>query len=136
MNLLDVQEANPAKEIITVLWEDAHIRVEKIISFGQVTPENHVYCQKEAEWVSVLKGRGILYFPDTDRETILEAEWVSVLKGRGILYFPDTDRETILEAGDHMMILPGVRHSVIYTSKPCIWLCVFEKQLGAENEQQ
>ena len=111
MNLLDVQEANPAKEIITVLWEDAHIRVEKIISFGQVTPENHVYCQKEAEWVSVLKGRGILYFPDTDRETILEA-------------------------GDHMMILPGVRHSVIYTSKPCIWLCVFEKQLGAENEQQ
>ncbi len=111
MNLLDAREVDPAKEITTVVWEDARIRIEKIVSFGHVTPENNVYCQKEAEWVSVLMGRGILYFPDTDRKTILEA-------------------------GDHMMILPGIRHSVIYTSKPCIWLCVFEKQLGAENEQQ
>lgn len=108
MNLLDVREVNPVKEITTVIWEDARIRIEKIVSFGHVTPESNVYCQKEAEWVSILKGRGILYFPDTDKETILEA-------------------------GDHMMILPGVRHSVIYTSKPCIWLCVFEKQVRSRE---
>lgn len=103
MNLLDAREFDAAKEVTTVIWEDACIRVEKIVSFGQVTPENNVYCQREAEWVSVLRGRGILYFPDTNMETILEA-------------------------GDHTMILPGVRHRVIYTSKPCIWLCVFEKR--------
>lgn len=110
MNLLDTGMLDPAKEVAAVVWEDTQVRIEKIISCGQITPEGEEYCQQEAEWVSVLKGKGILYFPDTDTQSVLVA-------------------------GDQMMILPGVRHRVIYTSKPCVWLCVFEKQRGAADER-
>ena len=110
MNLLDANIFDPTKEITTVVWEDAQIRIEKIVSWGQTTPEGAEYCQQEAEWVSVLRGRGILYFPDTDTQSVLDA-------------------------GDQIMILPCVRHRVLYTSKPCVWLCVFEKQKGEADER-
>ena len=109
MNLLDSQECSAEQESCTIVWEDETLRIEKIVSFGQVTPPEQEDCQ-------------------------CEAEWVSVLQGRGILYFPDTDTEVLLMAGDHMMIPPGKRHRVIYTSKPCIWLCVFEKCRGTADE--
>lgn len=109
MNLLDAGEWDPNREVCTVLWEDDTIRIEKIVSFGHRTPPENVYCQSEAEWVSVLQG------------------W-------GKLYFPDTDTEAVLGPGDHMMIPSKMRHLVTYTSKPCIWLCVFEKHRGTADE--
>lgn len=109
MNLLDTQGGTPEKEMCFVLWEDDQIRIEKIVSYGQTTPPDYTYCQQEAEWVSVLQGYGVLYFPDTHTEEKLGP-------------------------GAYRMIPAGERHRVIYTSKPCVWLCVFEKQRGAENE--
>ena len=59
MNLLDSQECSAAQESCTIVWEDETLRIEKIVSFGQVTPPEQEYCQCEAEWVSVLQWRGI-----------------------------------------------------------------------------
>lgn len=109
MNLLDAGEWDSEKEICTVIWEDEQVRIEKIVSYGQTTPLDCIYCQREAEWVSVLCGQGTIYFPDTDTE------------------------ET-LGPGDYRMIPAGERHMVTYTSKPCVWLCVFEKQRGTADE--
>ena len=36
------------------------IRLQRIISFGQVSPQGFWYDQKEAEWVMLLKGRARL----------------------------------------------------------------------------
>lgn len=109
MNLLDAGEGNPNREVCTVLWEDETLRIEKTVSYGHKTPPENVYCQSEAEWVSVLQGSGKLYFPDTDTEAVLGP-------------------------GDHIMIPPKMRHLVTYTSKPCIWLWVFEKHRGTADE--
>ena len=94
MNLLDSQECSAEQESCTIVWEDETLRIEKIVSFGQVTPPEQEYCQN----------------------------------------LPAPDTAVLLMAGDHMMIPPGKRHRVIYTSKPCIWLCVFEKCRGTADE--
>lgn len=108
MNLLDAREWNSEKEVCTIIWEDEQVRIEKIVSYGQTTPPDRIYCQSEAEWVSVLHGQGTLYFPDSGTEVTLGP-------------------------GDYRMIPTGERHMVTYTSKPCIWLCVFEKRKGTAD---
>lgn len=89
-------------EITDILYEDEKIRIERIVSMGQITPHNFVYDQAENEFVTVVHGEAELLFPD---------------KG-----------ETLrLKEGGNIMIKAGVRHRVSYTSSPCVWLCVFEK---------
>ncbi len=94
--------AESGGELTDVLYEDRHIRVERIVSMGQTTPESFVYDQKEDELVTVIKGEAALLLTDEDRELHLYE-------------------------GDSFMIYAGVKHKVIYTSSPCIWYCVFNK---------
>ena len=89
-------------EIIDIIYEDRRTRVERIVSMGQVTPDNYIYDQSEDELVTVLKGEAVIFLVDENREFHLYE-------------------------GDTFMIYAGVRHKVIYTSTPCIWLCVFSK---------
>ena len=71
-------------------------RLERILSFGQTTPEGEWYDQAWSEWVAVLRGMAILAYDDGATVT--------------------------LRPGDHLVIKPGVRHRVSYTSDDCYWL--------------
>lgn len=104
-NLLAAEEFDAAAEVCTVLHEDARVRIEKIVSYGHRTPPDREYCQEEDEWVSVLVGQGTVRFSES-----------------GVSY--------TLGAGEHLFIPAGVRHRVTYTTKPCVWLCVFSKKGG------
>ena len=42
--------------LITTLLEAANIRIERIVSHGQASPEGFWYDQDQHEWVIVLKG--------------------------------------------------------------------------------
>ncbi len=98
-------------EIIETLHEstvfgrgDSRVRIERIISAGQVSPEGFWYDQPENEWVLLVQGEAKVAFDD------------------GTL--------TSLKAGDHIFIEAHKRHRVEYTSAepPCIWVCVFYAQ--------
>jgi cupin 2 domain-containing protein len=80
-------------------------RVERIVSFGQSSPEGFWYDQEEAEWVAVLSGRGAVE---------LEGE--------------ETPRE--LGPGDTLWIPAHARHRVAWTAtdEPTVWLAVFLRQ--------
>ena len=105
MNLFEYKQGDFSSELIDIVYEDDAIRVERIVSMGHTTPEDFVYDQDENELVSVLEG---------------EAEL--------LLY--DIGERIFLRKGDSFMLLSGVRHKVIYTSEPCIWMCIFEKRGG------
>ncbi len=103
MNLYEYNAAAAKKgELTDILYEDSQMRIERIVSMGQVTPDGFVYDQAEDEFVTVVRGEAI----------------ISLL---------DENRELHLYEGDSFMIYSGVRHKVTYTSSPCIWLCVFNK---------
>ena len=103
MNLYEFDKKKAKKsELTDVLYEDSHMRIERIVSMGQVTPENFIYDQSEDEFVTVLKGEAVISLVDEKRDFHLYE-------------------------GDSFMIYAGVRHKVTYTSSPCIWLCIFNK---------
>lgn len=84
------------------IFKNDVIKIEKIVSNGQKSPENFWYEQEENEFVLVLKGDAILEFED----------------------------ETIeLKEGDAVNIPAFKKHKVIQTNQnePTIWLAVFYK---------
>lgn len=77
-----------------------NIRIERIISTGQTTPEGQWYDQDTDEWVVLLQGKAEISYEDG---TLVR-----------------------LKAGDYLMISAHQKHRVEYTSieLPCIWLAV------------
>lgn len=105
-NLFDLSplDADQAEQV-EVLQEDAGWRIERIVSRGHCSPEGFLYDQADCEWVAVLDGRAILA--------------------------DDTGRRMVLNTGDHALLPPHRRHSVIDTTDPCIWLACFRKSAEA-----
>jgi cupin 2 domain-containing protein len=87
-------------EKLDVLLKAKNVRIERIISSGQVTPDDFIYDQDENEFVILADG---------EAELDISGERVA------------------LKRGDTINIPAHVKHRVVYTSKepPCIWLCIF-----------
>ncbi|OUT62665.1 MAG: phosphoribosylaminoimidazole carboxylase [Rhodopirellula sp. TMED11] len=89
-------------ELVNVLAESAHVRIERLVSTGQCSEPGFWYDQKEHEWVIVLKGQASLLFENED------------------------DPVTMLP-GDHVLIPAHRRHRVEWTTpdESTVWLAVF-----------
>lgn len=89
------------KEVFEDLIRTETVRIERIISHGQSSPETGWYEQDENEWVIVLTGEGCLKFENGD--------------------------DVIMKPGDYLFIPAYQRHRVVRTTKhePTIWLAVF-----------
>ena len=91
------------KEIIEVLAQGKNLRIERIVSTGQITDSDFWYDQTENEFVTVLQG---------DAKILIEGK-----------------PEIHLTTGDYLLIPAHCRHKVTYTSvsPACVWLVVFFK---------
>ncbi len=90
------------EELVEVLAENKHVRIERIVSTGQASPDGFWYDQEEAEWVVVLKGKAKLLF--------------------------EGDDEPIhMKPGDFVNIPAHKKHRVEWTTpdEPTVWLTVF-----------
>ena len=95
----------PAKlpeELFETLVAADPVRIERIVSRGQASPEGFWYDQKENEFVVVLKGSAGLQMEDEDAPRVLKP-------------------------GDYVVIPAHARHRVEWTdpSGATIWLAVF-----------
>lgn len=88
------------KEQLDVLLQSEQIKIERIVSTGQSSPETGWYDQAQNEWVLVLAGEAILSFEETE------------------------DRH--LSAGSYLNIPAHTRHRVKWTSPATatIWLAI------------
>ena len=98
MNIFDLPTLPLSEELTTVLVESNNLRVERIVSTGQVSDW---YDQDETEFVVLLEGDAIIEY--------------------------DNGGTVAMSKGDTLLLLSHVRHRVSYTSEnpPCVWLCVF-----------
>lgn len=99
VNLLaDIPERS-SSELFSTLLHHKHCRIERIVSYGQSSPEDFWYDQAWDEWVLLIQGSAEL---DLDGQTLT------------------------LSPGDHVFIPAGQRHRVLHTSStpPAIWLAV------------
>ena len=97
MNIFELSELSLTNEMTTILIENEKVRIEKIISTGQISDW---YDQEETEFVVLCDGNAELEFEHN---------------------------RVVLAKGDSLLIPPHQKHRVAYTSSepPCIWLCVF-----------
>lgn len=88
-------------EVVDELLSGHHVRIERIVSKGQVSSEDDWYDQEDNEWVLVLSGAGRILFAD--------------------------GREVRLEPGDSLHIAAHERHRVTWTdpAQLTLWLAVF-----------
>ncbi|WP_431855873.1 cupin [Azospirillum sp.] len=99
-NLLDALPVDLPEELFTVLAEADGVRVERIVSNGQASPEGFWYDQEWAELVLLVAGAAGLE---------MEGEAVGVLV-----------------PGDWLVIPAHARHRVAWTDpdRPTVWLAV------------
>ena len=104
MNIFDNINRDAPDEIFETILQTENVRIERIVSTGQNSPDDFWYDQDENEWILILQGRAALRF---EGET----------------------EDRVLEVGDCVHIAPQVRHRVVWTSadEPTIWLAVFYK---------
>ena len=110
VNLLDDLPDARAAEVSETLLERGAVRVERIVSHGQPTPEGAWYDQAWDEWVMVLRGRAGLRFEDAP--AVVE-----------------------LGPGDAVLIPAHHRHRVEWTTPgaPTVWLAVHVR--GDEDDR-
>lgn len=92
------------KEAVREVMNDGRIRMERIVSLGQVSPPGFWYDQEEHEWIAVLSGKAILQLEE------------------------QTEPIT-MTAGDTFYLPARTKHRVEWTDplNPTIWLAVFWK---------
>lgn len=100
-NLFDAISDNLTEEQLTTLAAGKNLRIERIVSNGQSSPQGFWYDQPDHEWVALLQG-----------EACLE--------------FSDSQAPVRLLPGDHINIRAHRKHRVKSTSQtePTIWLAV------------
>ncbi len=82
MNLIgDVPDA-AAQEITQVLARSSHVRIERIVSAGQVSEPGFWYDQAEHEWVCVLQGEGHIAFEDGEVAELKPGDWMNIAAHR------------------------------------------------------
>lgn len=98
INIFDLPQLPVSEELTTILTENSIVRIERIISTGQVSGW---YDQAETEFVVLLEGSAVIEYENGDTAA--------------------------LSKGDTLLIPPHKRHRVSFTTSdpPCIWLCVF-----------
>ncbi len=102
MNLFDQIPKSADHELFTTLLAVDKIRIERIVSFGQKSPDGFWYDQTENEWILLIEGTAQIRIDD---------------------YVVD------LVAGDSLNIPAGTRHRVEKTdeNRRTVWLAVFYK---------
>lgn len=100
MNIFTIPMENNTEELCEELLARSNVKIERILSWGQSSPEGFWYDQEWNEWVVLLQGYAQLSWDD------------------GSL--------TELQGGDQLLIPAHKKHRIENTSSepPCIWLAV------------
>jgi cupin 2 domain-containing protein len=96
-------------EVVETIAGSAAVRIERIVSRGQATPDGEWYDQERDEWVLLLAGSAMLRFEG------------------------DTHARS-MASGDHLLIPAGCRHRVDWTDpdRETVWLAVHFPAGGAQ----
>jgi cupin 2 domain-containing protein len=100
MNVFEDVKELIENEEFQELASSEYVKIERIVSTGQRSPEDFWYDQEQNEWVLVLSGRGVIEYED--------------------------GREVELIKGDYLNIPAHQKHRVKETSdqEPTVWLAV------------
>lgn len=77
-NIFDAIPEKLDTEIMTRLVDNKQVKIERIVSRGQRSPESGWYDQNENEWVMLLQGEATLAFADDTSITLHAGDFVNI----------------------------------------------------------
>lgn len=100
-NIFESIPDNLDTEVFEDILKSSNLRIERIISKGQSSPDVGWYDQEDNEWVIVLEGKAVLEF--------------------------ETDGLVTLNKGDYLNIPAHSKHKVNWTDPDqiTVWLAIF-----------
>ncbi len=100
-NFLSLIPEQVDEEIFQDIVDTGQLKIERIISHGQSSPETGWYDQEKSEWVMIIEGEAIIEFDD--------------------------GTETRLGKNDFLFLKPHQKHRVKWTAsdRKTIWLAVY-----------
>jgi len=93
----NLSQVKGSEEFLT-LFENANVKIERIVSHSSPSPAGFWYDQDDDEWVIVVRGTAILEFANGEQVELHE--------------------------GDYLTIARHAKHRVASTSEETIWLAV------------
>ena len=99
-NIFKIELECSSEEIFKKLYANKNVTIEKILSYGQITPIEQPYMQDHDEWVLIIDGNAKLKLDD---------------------------KECSLNKGESLLIPANTKHWVTYTHNPTIWLAIHIK---------
>ena len=76
-NLFEIPSSARAGEVSTDLVDSPAVRIERIVSTGQVSPPGFWYDQDQDEWVAVLQGSASLEIEGReDLVQLIPGDWI------------------------------------------------------------
>lgn len=99
-NIFEITDKFSNQEVFETLHSNNNVIIEKIISYGQITPIEQPYMQGHDEWVLIIEGKARLKLED---------------------------RELTLDKGQSLLIPKNTKHWVTYTHNSTIWLAIHIK---------
>ena len=121
MNIFDLKDLSENEEIVKILVKNGNVKIEEIISTGQVTDWQE---SDKNEFVILIQGNAeIEYYRNKSCENKNFNANENIIKN----IKNTNDIKLQLRKGDTVLIKKGERHRVSYTSKNpcCIWICIF-----------
>lgn len=95
-NLLRDLPADLPEELFTTLAQAGGVRVERIVSTGQASPEGFWYDQAQAEFVLLLDGSAGLEFEGEPVRTLARGDWLVIPPhARHRVAWTDPERATV-----------------------------------------
>ena len=77
-NLFNAIPGDIDREIITDILRGDGVRIERIISKGQSSPESGWYDQQQHEWVVVLSGEAKIMFENNDCAHLIAGSYLTI----------------------------------------------------------
>ena len=116
MNIFDLKDLSEKEEVVRILAEGKNVKIEKIISTGQITDWQ---VSEKNEFVILIQGEAEIEF--FEKKNLKKNEKI-IENQRNT-----NNKKLQLAKGDTILINRGEKHRVSYTSKNpcCIWICIF-----------
>jgi cupin 2 domain-containing protein len=100
MNLFNVPVSSQ-EELFDTLFKSQNTHIERIVSYGQVSPDGFWYDQDEDEWVAVIDG---------EAQVLFEGEHIPRRLGRGdTLFIPARTRHCVTKTANPLFGLRSFR---------------------------
>ena len=95
-NIFQSLPTDLSDEVFETIFEKVGVKIERIVSKGQVTPADYWYDQEQDEWVFIAKGQAKIRYYNGEEIVLIQGDYLTIpAHQKHQVSWTDPDNETI-----------------------------------------